>query len=196
MVAICTGAYIIMDDLIIISNLNDFIFCPVSIYFHNLYGNRNPMTYQGTAQIKGSGSHETVEKKTYSTRKDIIMSMDVYCEKYNLVGKIDVYNSSKKLLIERKRKIKQIYDGYIFQLYAQYFAMIEMGYDVKRLQLYSMDDNQTYQVKLPQEDTEMFSKFENIIVQIKNFNVEDFQQKNTEKCRNCIYEPACDRGLI
>lgn len=74
--------------------------------------------------------------------------------------------------------------------------MIEMGYDVKRLQLYSMDDNQTYQVKLPQEDTEMFSKFENIIVQIKNFNVEDFQQKNTEKCRNCIYEPACDRGLI
>lgn len=27
-----------MDDLIIISNLNDFIFCPASIYFHKLYG--------------------------------------------------------------------------------------------------------------------------------------------------------------
>ena len=28
-----------MDDIILISNLNDFIFCPVSIYFHKLYGN-------------------------------------------------------------------------------------------------------------------------------------------------------------
>ena len=27
-----------MEDLIIISNLNDFIFCPASIYFHKLYG--------------------------------------------------------------------------------------------------------------------------------------------------------------
>lgn len=27
-----------MEEIILISWLNDFIFCPVSIYFHNLYG--------------------------------------------------------------------------------------------------------------------------------------------------------------
>ena len=43
-----------MDDAIIILKLNDFIFCPVSIYFHNLYGNRSTITYQNTEQINGS----------------------------------------------------------------------------------------------------------------------------------------------
>lgn len=35
-----------MDDLIIISNLNDFIFCPASIYFHKLYGSEDTIMYQ------------------------------------------------------------------------------------------------------------------------------------------------------
>lgn len=34
-----------MDDLIIISNLNDFIFCPASIYFHKLYGNEERLMF-------------------------------------------------------------------------------------------------------------------------------------------------------
>jgi RecB family exonuclease len=184
-----------MDDAIIISNLNDFIFCPVSIYFHNLYGNRNTISYQTAAQINGSSAHEAIDNGTYSTRKNIITSIDVYCETYNLVGKIDIYDSNRKMLIERKRQIRKIYDGYIFQLFAQYFAMKEMGYEVKRLQFYSMTDNKTYPVKLPQEDLDMFEKFEDVIQRIKTFKMEDFQQQNIEKCKNCIYESACDRGL-
>lgn len=39
-----------MDDLIIISNLNDFIFCPASIYFHKLYGSEDTIMYQSKAQ--------------------------------------------------------------------------------------------------------------------------------------------------
>lgn len=35
-----------MDDAIIISNLNDFIFCPASIYFHKLYGSEDKLMYQ------------------------------------------------------------------------------------------------------------------------------------------------------
>lgn len=38
-----------MDDLIIISNLNDFIFCPASIYFHKLYGSEDTIMYQSKA---------------------------------------------------------------------------------------------------------------------------------------------------
>lgn len=33
-----------MDDVIIISNLNDFIFCPASIYFHKLYGSEDKLS--------------------------------------------------------------------------------------------------------------------------------------------------------
>lgn len=185
-----------MDDTIIISNLNDFIFCPASIYFHNLYGSRDTITYQGTAQINGKKAHEAVDKGTYSGRKHILTALDIYSEKYNIVGKIDVYDSDKKILTERKRQIKTVYDGYIFQLYAQYFGMTEMGYEVKKLVLYSMVDNKKYDVKIPLEDPEMFVKFENVIERIKTFSLEEFIQDNAEKCKNCIYEPACDRGLL
>ena len=42
-----------MEDLILISNLNDFIFCPVSIYFHKLYGNQDNLTYFDNVQWNG-----------------------------------------------------------------------------------------------------------------------------------------------
>lgn len=184
-----------MDDTIIISNLNDFIFCPASIYFHSLYGSQDNLSYQSDAQINGSKAHENVDKNHYSTRKDIYTSLEVYSESYRLAGKIDIYDASTKILIERKKKIKAIYDGYIFQLYGQYFAMTEMGYEIKKLKLYSMDDNKSYSVALPQNDKIMFDKFEKLINDMRMFSLEDFVQTNTEKCKYCIYEPSCDRAL-
>lgn len=47
-----------MDDLIIISNLNDFIFCPASIYFYKLYGCEDIIMYQSKAQLDGTMAHE------------------------------------------------------------------------------------------------------------------------------------------
>ena len=185
-----------MDDAILITELNDFIFCPISIYFHKLYGDRDRMMYQSSDQINGTSAHETVDTKTYSGKNSIYMSLDVYCEKYNLIGKIDIYDKEKKILRERKKRIKVIYDGYVFQVYAQYFALTEMGFDVKKIELYSMDDNKTYVIKLPEDDQVMLSKFEDTINQIRNFSFSDFEQKNVEKCRHCIYEPACDRTLL
>lgn len=110
-----------MDDIIKISNINDFIFCPASIYFHNLYGNEEKLMFQSKYQLDGTKAHETVDKGKYSTSAGIITSLDVYSEKYRIVGKIDIYDGNKKLLIERKKHVSQIFDGYIFQLYAQYF---------------------------------------------------------------------------
>ena len=77
-----------------------------------------------------------------------MQSLDVYCEKYRLLGKIDIYDGKKKILRERKRQIKQVYDGYIFQLYGQYFSLIEMGYEVDKMELYSMIDNKKYPIEL------------------------------------------------
>ena len=50
-----------MDDIILISNINDFIFCPVSIYFHNLYGSENKLMFQSEYQLNGTKAHETVD---------------------------------------------------------------------------------------------------------------------------------------
>ena len=130
-----------MEDLILISNLNDFIFCPVSIYFHKLYGNQDNLTYQSQYQINGTKAHEKVDNKKYSTRKSVKMALDVYSDEYKIVGKIDLYDEISKTLIERKKFVKKIYDGYIFQLYAQYYAMTEMGYEINHLEVRSLDDN-------------------------------------------------------
>ena len=60
-----------------------------------------------------------------------------------------IYLMLTKTLIERKKKITTIYDGYVFQLYAQYYCLIEMGYLVEKIQFYSFDSNKTYPIKLP-----------------------------------------------
>lgn len=55
-----------------ITQLNDFVFCPASIYFHNLYGNEETRLYQRTDQVAGKASHSSVDEGTYSTRKNIL----------------------------------------------------------------------------------------------------------------------------
>lgn len=185
-----------MENPILITWLNDFIFCPVSIYFHNLYGDSNRVSFQDTYQINGTHSHENVDNGGYSTKASILSGISVYCEKYGITGKIDIFYSEKGELRERKKKIKQIYDGYVFQLYAQCFALREMGFSVKKLVLYSMDDNKPYTIPLPEENTPMLQRFEAIISEIQEFDPDNFKQTNTEKCANCIYEPLCGSSLL
>lgn len=184
-----------MYEEIKMTQLNDFIFCPASIYFHLLYGETDRLTYQSPKQINGTAAHQPVDTATYSTRKNIFMGMDVYCEEYGLIGKIDVFDADKGILTERKRQVKTLYDGYIFQVYAQCLALREAGFEVKKIKIHSMVDNKNYEIPLPEEDTEMFQKFKDTIQQIHSFKLEEFEQTSIEKCRNCIYEPACDRGL-
>ena len=176
---------------ILIANLNDFIFCPVSIYYHNLDYETDKMQYQDEYQINGTAAHSKSDSAAYSTRVDMLQGVAVYCEEYNLFGKIDTFDVSTGVLTERKKKIKKIYDGYIFQLYAQYFALTEMGYKVNQLRLYSMDDNTVYRIKLPSEDKDMLGKFQSLIQDIKMFSMNNFIQKNYKKCQKCIYEPLC-----
>lgn len=185
-----------MEETILISYLNDFIYCPISIYFHKLYGGTEKILYQGEKQLEGIKAHKTIDENTYSTSKNILQGIEIYCEKYNIIGKIDMYNIKEKILTEKKNYISKIYDGYIFQLYAQYFSLKEMGYDVKEIRFYSIKDNKVYKIKLPEEDNLMFEKFEKLIKDIREFEIHSFKQKNVEKCRNCIYEPSCDRSLL
>lgn len=184
-----------MENPILISTLNDFIFCPASIYFHNLYENLKTISYQCSKQINGSHVHKSIDANTYSSKKNVLQSIDVYTEKYGIIGKIDIFDTSNGVLTERKKEVKTIYDGYIFQLYAQYFGLIEMGYDVSTLQLYSYDANKTFNILLPSEDKVMLEKFEKTIDDMKSFDLTSFEQTNISKCANCIYRPYCDRTL-
>ena len=152
------------------------------------------MLLQCSDQINGSNAHEAIDNNTYSTSADIITGMDVYCEEFDLIGKIDIYDREKKLLRERKKHIAQIYDGYVYQLYAQCLAMREMGYEVTHLQLYSMDDNKTYEVSLPEKDENRFRQMQLLIHDMRNLDLACYRQLNGAKCRRCIYEPACDRS--
>ncbi len=183
------------EDILIISNLNDFVFCPASIYFHKLYGSMDKMMYQGEKQLNGTAAHKSVDTSNYSSSKHILTGLEVYSEKYNIVGKIDMLDTEKNILIERKNHVSKIYDGYVFQVYAQYFALTEMGYIVKKIRIHSMDDNKNYEIELPEQSLSMLHKFEKLVDNMRKFNLEDFVQTNGEKCANCIYEPICDRSV-
>lgn len=184
------------ENPIAISKLNDFIFCPASICFHGLEENEENLLYQDSFQINGTNAHKNSDTATYSTCKSVLQGVSVYCEKYNIYGKIDVFDKEKGILTERKKKIRTIYDGYVFQLYAQYFALSEMGYSIETIRLYSMDDNKIYNLKKPCENQNMLDRFEKLINDMSVFVLQGFHQDNIEKCSNCIYEIMCSFSAL
>jgi len=180
-----------MEENIKISNLNDFIFCPRSIYFHNLYIQHDESIYKTIYQTKGTNSHKNIDAKKYSSKTDILTSVDIYNEELGIIGKIDIFDKTKGILTERKNKIKRLYDGYIFQLHAQYFCLIEMGFKVNEIRFHSLSDNKIYKIKLPSENEK--NELKELIKKIKHFDIEDpnFTQ-NRKKCKMCIYKELCD----
>ena len=179
-----------MESYIQISKINDFIFCPRSIYFHAVYEQFHQKTYHRTPQLAGKIKHKNIEKGEYSTAKRYLQALEVYSEKYGIMGKIDIYDRDEKALIERKNKVKKIYDGYRYQLYAQMFCLNEMGYMVDYLFIHSLSDNKRYPIPLP--EGEFLKAFEDTIKQIHSFDVSDFPViENRQKCDQCIYRPLC-----
>lgn len=180
-----------MEDYILISWLNDYIFCPYSIYLHNIYNNVDNSVYYTTAQTKGKTAHTSIDNNHYSTHKNDIVGIEVFSDQYYLCGKIDILHQAKNLLVERKRKITTIYDGYKYQLYAQYFALCEMGYQVEQLAFHSLVDNKRYLIDIPQGDE--LVRFEQTVFELHNFNPATTNINiNHKKCANCIYRHLCD----
>ena len=184
-----------MELYLKISYLNDFIFCPLSIYYPQLYGELSERMYYGSAQLDGKAAHSAIDEQRYSTHKNILQGMDIFSSEYNLCGKIDLFDTEKGLLTERKKHIEMIYDGYVFQLYAQCLCLREMGYIVKSMRFYSSDDNKVYPVQLPEENKEMFEKFKATNKAMQTFNPSSYEPRTADKCRHCIYNDFCDRPL-
>lgn len=181
----------IVDDYILISQLNDFIFCPYSIYLHNVYMDTDESLYHAVPQTQGRIVHEAVDNKTSSHSKNDIFALPVYSEEFGLMGKIDVYKTDTKTLIERKYQLKQIYQGQIYQLWAQYFCMIEMGHTIDNLGFYEISTNRTIKIELPNiQDKEDFRGF---IQTFKEYDPSVQLIVNPNKCSHCIYCNLCDK---
>jgi CRISPR-associated protein Cas4 len=158
-----------------------------------LYGGLNYELYKQKPQIAGEAAHKPIGDKSYSTRKNILQDMEVFSEKYNICGKVDVFDDAAGKLTERKREIKTIYDGYVFQVYAQCHALREMGYTVNEIVIHDLVHNKNYPIPLPENDAQMQSKFEKLIYDMNNFNFESaVLEPNRSKCERCIYSQLCD----
>lgn len=186
----CPIVYVCLDSVIQISKLNDFIFCPHSIYLHAIYDSFDVNLYKQRPQITGTLHHNVIDSGVYSTSTRYLQGISVYSQIYNLAGKIDIYDTEKAILVERKYKIKTIFDGYRYQLYAEMFGMQEAGYKVKGLLLHSLSDNKRYQIDMP--DSKELAEFEELIINIRNYNPETFEDNIvSSKCENCIYKTLC-----
>jgi CRISPR-associated exonuclease Cas4 len=175
-----------MDHLIKISMINDFLYSPRSIYLHQLYQKFNTDLFHSHYQKRGRLNHASIDQSKYSTHKDIWQTRTVYSEKYGLIGKIDLFIKDKGLLIERKSQIKQIYLGNKYQLYAQMLCLQEMGHNVNKLEIHSIEDNKTYDIDLP--TTDELKEFVSTLEKIRDYNMQDIIHKDFDlKARNSIY---------
>ena len=179
------------EDYISISSLNDFIFCPYSIYLHNVYENTDESLFHAIPQTQGRIAHEIVDDKKSSTRKDVLQALPVYSAKYGLLGKIDVYKTKEKYLIERKYQLKIIFQGQIYQLWAQMFCLQEMGYEVERVAFYEISTKRTIPIDLP--SSEDILRFEQFLESFRNYDPTLPFIPNLNKCRHCIYCNLCDK---
>jgi CRISPR-associated protein Cas4 len=149
--------------------------------------------YHATPQTRGRIAHESVDNKSASSRREDILSMSVCSNELGVMGKIDLYRGATQCLIERKYQLKQIFRGQIYQLWAQYFCMIEMGYPVSSLAFYEMSTHKTIPVELPGEAGR--NELMGFIQRFKTFDPNSEITVNSNKCSHCIYCNLCDKTL-
>ncbi|MDP4010075.1 MAG: type V CRISPR-associated protein Cas4 [Candidatus Shapirobacteria bacterium] len=180
-----------MDGLIQISKINDFLFCPMSLYNHSIYESFDQKMFHSKYQTIGKIKHESIDNGKYSSLKRFLQGNTVYSQKYNIIGKIDIYDTKTKSLIERKFKINHIYKGYVYQLIAQYFCLVEKNISVEHLFLHSLKDNKRYEVNLPDQIVE--ADFSLFLRKIRNFNPNQITfVAEKKKCLQCIYSTLCN----
>lgn len=174
-----------MDTAIPISAINDFLFCPKSLYLHSIYSSFDTVTYHDNPQTIGRISHENIENETYTTSKHILQALSVYSAYLGVKGKIDIFDSKKGYLIERKYRVKNLYKGFRYQLYAQMYCLEELGYKVKKLFIHSLSDNKRYEMTIPTKEER--KEFEDTILQMKSFDSVALSSHACSHCPDNIY---------
>ena len=138
--------------------------------------------------------HAPSDSKSSSTKAADIYNLPIYSERFGLMGKIDVYHSDRKQLVERKYQLKQIFQGQIYQLWAQMFCMREMGYEVESIAFYEISTNKMIPINMPTKEEE--KQFEEFIKRFHAYKPELSLPINENKCRHCIYCNLCDKTVV
>lgn len=180
-----------MLDGIPISLLNDFSFCPYSIYLHNIYRSADEELYYALPQFRGKEAHRSIDQMSASTRKEDLISLSINSKVLGIYGKIDLFRRDERLLIERKYQLRKIYKGNLIQLWAQYFCMKEMGYDVERLAFYEISTNRMLEQDLPSEANH--DELRELIWKFRNFDLRESFPQSESKCSHCIYSALCEK---
>ncbi|MCY4577376.1 MAG: type V CRISPR-associated protein Cas4 [Candidatus Kaiserbacteria bacterium] len=168
-----------MEQYIPIGRIKAFVYSPRSVYLQSIYDEFDGRISDTQSRVKGVIKHETIDKGTYSTSKNILTGVSVYSDQYSIMGKIDVYDRAKGYLIERKTKVRKevsIFDGYVVQLYAQYFCLKEAGEEVKKIFIYSMEDNKKYEIPIP--DKKEVERFEQVLDSMRSAYQENLKKNN------------------
>ena len=64
--------------------------------------------YKQKPQIAGEAAHKSIGDKSYSSRKNVLQDVEVFSEKYNICGKIDVFDCASGKLTEKEgARLKQ-----------------------------------------------------------------------------------------
>lgn len=180
-----------MEPYLAITQINDFTFCPKSLYFGGIFReNRTSETFHARPQTAGTAAHVRIDQGLYSTQAHVLSGITVYSERYGLLGRIDVFDTMSGILTERKNAVSAVYDGFRYQLYAQAFALQEMGYTVKRLRLHALRDNRTFEIPLP--DAKATAAFEAVLASMRAYRPDTPVPVNPAKCRHCIYRSLCE----
>lgn len=98
-----------MNVNIALSTLNDFIFCPYSIYLHNVYMETDEDIFKTIVQMSGTNAHKATDSKKGSSRSCDILSLPVCSNSLGLYGVIDLYRGNTATLIERKLRLNHIF---------------------------------------------------------------------------------------
>lgn len=183
-----------METLLQITYLNDFVFCPYSIYLHQVFDSSHEQIYTALPQHNGKLLHDkNIKQDKNSSNTNVSVLKEIYVVSNNLgvYGKIDTLYIEEKKLVESKFLINRIYKGYYYQIWAQYFALIEMGFEVNEIEFYSIKDKKSYPITLP--DKSEYMELRNHIRTIARFDFEKEINVNPAKCSHCIYAALCDK---
>lgn len=180
-----------MEFFLPISYLNDFVFCPYSVYLHQVFDNSSKDIYSAKPQERGKSAHSKVDNSKTVNSKKILSAIYVISNKFGIYGKIDQYYVKEKTLVERKYSLTTIYRGYYYQIWAQYIALQEMGYTVDELYFHSIKNNNRIKIDKPTEND--LKELKNHIQKIARFDFDQEININPQKCSHCIYAALCDK---
>lgn len=149
--------------------------------------------YYATPQTKGKIAHIAIDTKKSSHRAIDLQALPIISEVYGLMGKIDIYKGKEHKLIERKFQLRNIYQGQIYQLWAQYLCMVEMGYDITSIAFYEISTNKMIPIEIP--NSFQIKELEHFLKTYRDYDPSKPFFPNLNKCKHCIYCNICDKTI-